>query len=71
VARQGRRGDVVVRGIPDRCPATENDDLRGLVPDAGAGGDLLRQGALRPHVQDEGGKIRPLAQEGFDLVQGR
>lgn len=71
MARQGRRGDLMMRRTPYGCATAEDDDLGRLVRDAGAGGDLLRQGALRPHVQDEGGKIRPLAQEGFDLVQGR
>ena len=71
MARQGLGGDLMMRRTPYGCATAEDDDLGRLVRDAGEGGDLLRQGTLRPDVYQIGRKVRMLLQEGFDLVQGR
>lgn len=64
-------GDVRVRRIPYWRAAPKDDHLRGLVPHARPGGDLLRQGASRAHVHEEKRHIQALLCDGFDLFQGR
>lgn len=67
----GAGRDVAVRCAPHDRTAPQDDDLWGFVPHAGASGDELRQGPLRPDVHEIRLRVGLCRQERIDLIQGR
>lgn len=67
----GAGRDGAVRCAPYRRTAPQDDDLRGFVADAGASGDELRLGTLRPDVHEIRWRVGMCRHKRLDLIQGR
>jgi hypothetical protein len=63
--------DVAVRCAPYRRTAPQDNDLRGFVANAGASGDELRLGTLRPDVHEIRWRVGMCRHKRLDLIQGR
>jgi hypothetical protein len=59
-----------MRGVPHRLSILKHDNLWRFMPNPDFGGEALRQGSLREHVNEEHGDPGPAPYELLHLDEG-